>query len=77
MFLFLDNVKNYMTETEKGYHCPAGCGPCLTTRCPFYNSMCIIFSVAGRKKAERWRKEHYSELMEYLKREKENGCNRK
>ena len=44
----------FMTPEEKGYDCPAKEGPCLAPDCPYYKTLCIIYSVKGKAKAKEW-----------------------
>lgn len=51
--------RNYMTEEEKGYHCPADgteSDDFLCQKdCPYYRTKCIVYGKEGKKKARQWK----------------------
>lgn len=48
-----------MPEELKGYKCPdnENC-----SECEFYSTKCIVYSAAGKKKYEQWRKEQLKNI---------------
>lgn len=49
-----------MSTEEKGYKCPASNDPDLSCAecqpCPYMKTLCIVYSVAGRKKYKEWKR---------------------
>ena len=41
----------FMTDEEKGYHCPDNC-----PQCPYQDTLCIVFSAKGRRNYRAWEK---------------------
>lgn len=58
--------RNFMTDEEKGYHCPmdgtAADDFLCRKDCPYYHTKCIAFGSEGKRKAEEWEKKTANDM---------------